>query len=307
MLNLSFFPKIFSYAFCFPGIIILVTITLVGGISGLYFVQIGKGLEEVPEISVEANAVLLHRNNIADIRPGAFSQLYNCTVLNLDHNKLTEIRADMWDGLYSLEGFGLSNNLIASLSEGAFSTLPSLTGVNLAENNLQEIDRKQFVGLSFLDTLYLSENPICTIGVGSFSELQSLDVLSLELALVTEITASLFQGLSSLRYLQLYQAEMSKFGEGVFGVMPNLTNLFIYGVNESTILSSDMFHQLSDLNILSFQQHKIIDIQHSAFINLHGLENLYLDWNQLKKSGLKCGLVSTNLKYSIWETMKSHP
>ena len=57
----------------------------------------------------------------------------------LGFNKLTEIRADMWQGLSNLKHLGLWSNPISTIPDGCFGTLTELGNVNLGGIKLSEV------------------------------------------------------------------------------------------------------------------------------------------------------------------------
>ena len=72
-----------------------------------------QGLTEVPVgIPADVEIVYLQDNDISIIQTGIFSNFTKCLKLNLDSNKITELKPGMFDGLESLWELKLSNDRI---------------------------------------------------------------------------------------------------------------------------------------------------------------------------------------------------
>lgn len=147
------------FADLLAGFSVLIT-ALLGGTEAFLFSEIYHDLQEVPEIPDGATIVYLDRNQIRDVKPGAFSNLAVCDILSLEHNKLTVVRADMWEGLTSLRLLFLNYNQISEISPGAFSTLPAVSGIGIQDNNLSALEAEMFTEILSLKELSLYHNPI---------------------------------------------------------------------------------------------------------------------------------------------------
>ena len=100
------------------------------------------GLTEIPNnIPEGAYQVWINDNEIVDISSGAFSQLTDCFFLVLDKNKLTYIRAEMWNGLDSLKELHLYRNLISYIAPGSFEKLTNLRGLYMESNKLTTLEQ----------------------------------------------------------------------------------------------------------------------------------------------------------------------
>ncbi len=268
---------------------------MVGGTNGyLVFHQENQGLREVPEIPEEATVVKLSFNEISDIPPGVFSQLAECTRIYLFRNKLMGVRPDMWEGLTSLRGLWLNNNLISSLSPGVFSTLPSVTNVDLANNYIQVIQRDMFTGVQSLKGLSLSSNPISSIESGSFSDLQNLVKLSLSYTEINVITANMFNGLTSLERLFIGYNGLSDISGGTFVGMPKLNYLWLVG-NKISVLRGDMWQGVSIISLF-LKRNILQSINRDMWQNLETVELLELDSNPFQSTSLQMWDGLSNLK-----------
>ena len=169
------------------------------------FYRTFSGLTEVPtDIPDAAKEVYLFGNPITELKAGSFSNLRNCTNLdvalsyianietgafeglinvekvNLHASDVQEIRGGMWKGLSSLRKLILSSNHILSLAPGSFLSLVKLEYLSLSNNDIHEIRGDMLEGLVSLKTLLLGENKLSSVTPGAFLNLQSLNILRLQ-------------------------------------------------------------------------------------------------------------------------------
>ena len=101
--------------------------------------------------------------------------------LNLDHNELTVLPDDVFDGLTSLKVLYLNDNKLTALPDDVFDGLTSLEFLYLGKNKqLTELPVGVFAGLTELKLLYLDNNGLTTLPDGVFDGLISLQVLRLQ-------------------------------------------------------------------------------------------------------------------------------
>ena len=159
--------------------------------------QLAEVPTDIPEAAIE---VYLYGNQINQLRGGSFSNLQNCTKVdvgtnhivtietgafeglnnvekvNLYLNSLREIRGSMWKGLSSLRILILSNNNLHSLAPGSFLSLVKLS---LWSNDIEEIKGHMLEGLVSLKTLLLGENKLSSLTSGTFVNIPNLQILRL--------------------------------------------------------------------------------------------------------------------------------
>ena len=83
----------------------------------------------------------LSGKNITQLKANDFSGLTSLERLYLNDNKLQSLPVGLFSGLTALQGLFLSNNHLVSLPEGLFSGLSSLQGLFLDSSFKQEKDR----------------------------------------------------------------------------------------------------------------------------------------------------------------------
>ena len=99
---------------------------------------------------------------ISEIEDGTFKDLSHLKNLRLTGNKLTDVRAAMWQGLGSLEFFNIDDNQITHLPDGVFSSMTKLNNLDVSGNKLTEVTGEMFHGLD-LWALNMGGNQISSI------------------------------------------------------------------------------------------------------------------------------------------------
>ena len=130
-------------------------------VCGPIYMKNLKGLTDIPnDIPDDVEKIYLSKNQIANIKSGIFIKKFSCISLQLDYNKLTEIRNDMLTGLVLLEWLSLEHNEIKTIYPFAFAGLPSLKGLYLHSNKLTTLPGNIFLlkQMPLIETLTLHQN-----------------------------------------------------------------------------------------------------------------------------------------------------
>lgn len=118
--------------------------------------------------------------NIPRINPDWFRQLTLLNTLTLSNCKVTEIVAGAFTGLSSLTELNLNHNEIRTLSANILQPLTALRDLKLDNNTLQSIGRETFTGNPRLESISLASNEIIEIQRGFIENLQDLRTLRLQ-------------------------------------------------------------------------------------------------------------------------------
>ena len=133
------------------------------------------GLSEVPgDIPPETETLVLTGNNISSVEPGSFKNLTGCKELDLGENRIANLKAEMWEGLMSLEQLGLYFNPLNRINPGDFQMLSSLLSLDLSYCWLTELHMGMFHGLGKLKELTVIGNHIVVIQPGFFKIVPNL-------------------------------------------------------------------------------------------------------------------------------------
>ncbi|VDI70696.1 carboxypeptidase N regulatory subunit [Mytilus galloprovincialis] len=95
----------------------------------------------------------------------------NTTELDLSFNKITNIAANAFDDLVSLELLDLGRNNISNIAADAFGDLVSLKSLDLSNNNLSSLPSELFMFNMNLVKVDLSNNHVSSLPSGFFSSM----------------------------------------------------------------------------------------------------------------------------------------
>ena len=189
----------------------------------------------------QLEAIDIDHNDISNIRPAAFSGVPTFW-LDLQSNKLTEIRADMWEGLNSVLVLILSFNRISSIESAAFRGLTKLGSLTLKNNRLAQLRGDEFRGLGTVTALHLQGNRIQNLPEGIFADLEKLELLTLTWNDIEVLPVNVFNGLRNLERVNLNHNKITALAEGTlaFSKVPKLKGLDVTG-NQLTTLRRNVF------------------------------------------------------------------
>ena len=208
---------------------------------------------------------------------------------------ITQLRANDFSGLSSLEFLSLNSNSLRSLPEGIFRDLSSLRELWLWDNPLQTLSKNVFQGLDSLQSLNLADIQLHSLPEEIFRGLHNLDVLWLQRNSLSSLPHGVFDGLNSLRSLLLNDNDFTALPEGVFSRLGTLERLWLQG-NALSSLPENVFQGLSSLRELILYSNSLTSLPEGIFSGLNNLDMLRLQRNSLNvlPEGIFRGL--TNLE-----------
>ncbi|XP_020020852.2 leucine-rich repeat-containing protein 26 [Castor canadensis] len=123
--------------------------------------------------------LLLDRNRVRALPPGAFAGA--CALLRLDlrENGLRSVHLRAFWGLGALRWLDLSANQLETLEPGTFSPLRALRSLSLAGNRLALLEPAALGALPLLHALSLQDNALSVLAPGLLAGLPALDALRL--------------------------------------------------------------------------------------------------------------------------------
>ncbi|CAG9834830.1 unnamed protein product [Diabrotica balteata] len=157
--------------------------------------------------------------------------------LEMQENRISEIKEGDFEGLKNLDSLGLAHNKLKKVPAKVFSHLTMLNSLELDGNNIDTIDPKAFVGLEGnLQYLRLGDNNIHTIPTDALKELHRLRHLDLRSNNITYIAEDAFSGYGdSITFLNLQK-------------------------NDIRVLSGMVFENLNSLETLNLQNNKLMHV-----------------------------------------------
>ncbi|XP_026748858.2 toll-like receptor 7 [Galleria mellonella] len=202
--------------------------------------------------------------------------------LRLQHNNISDISGETFNGLISLRILNISNNNIQSIPEGTFASTKELREVYLNNNLLFELARGVFHRLEQLLVLDLSSNQLSSAHIdgGTFIGLIRLVILNLSNNALTRIDGKTFKDLFFLQILDLKNNSIGYIEENTFLPLYNLHTLNL-AENRLHTIDEYLFNGLFVLSKLNLNNNLLINIDPKAFKNCSDLKELDLSSNQL--------------------------
>ncbi|CAF4851111.1 unnamed protein product [Pieris macdunnoughi] len=223
----------------------------------------------------------LQHNNITDISSEAFDGLVSMRVLNISHNRLYTIPEGIFANARELREIYLNDNSLFELARGIFNRLEQLIFLDLSSNQLtsNHVDDGTFLGLIRLIVLNLSNNALTRIDGKTFKDLFVLQILNLKNNSIGYIEDNAFLPLYNLNTLNLAENRLHTIDENLFN------GLFVLGkltLNNNLLVNIDRkaFKNCSDLKELDLSSNQLLDVP-NALWELPFLKTLDLGENQI--------------------------
>lgn len=196
-------------------------------------------------------------NQLHELRSDDFLNAMHLNLLDLDHNKLTVVRANVFshmvtgiDVLYplcKLQKLTINNNRIATIEHHAFDGLNDLMELELQFNRMRKLPRSTFVGLWSLMHLKLDHNRIESIEEGIL-DLPMLQTLSMDHNELKRLPNPVFSRLPSIQRIDMNFNHLRRIGRS--------------------------FYETTNIEIISLERNKIRDIDLVAFAQMPNLKEL---------------------------------
>ncbi|CAG9562611.1 unnamed protein product [Danaus chrysippus] len=242
-----------------------------------------KSLSEESEISGlrHLQELKLQHNNISDISDEIFNGLISLRILNISYNNLQLIPEGIFANTKELREIYLNNNQLFELARGVFHRLEQLLVLDLSNNQLSSahIDGGTFISLIRLVILNLSNNALTRIDGKTFKDLFFLQILDLKNNSIGYIEENTFLPLYNLHTLNLAENRLHTIDEYLFNGLFVLSKL---NLNNNLLISIDSkaFKNCSDLKELDLSSNQLTDVP-NAIWELSLLKTLDLGENQI--------------------------
>ncbi|KAM6321611.1 decorin [Aegotheles albertisi] len=211
------------------------------------------GLEKVPkDLPPDTTLLDLQNNKITEIKEGDFKNLKNLHALILVNNKISKISPLAFAPLKKLERLYLSKNNLKELPEN----MPkSLQEIRAHENDISKLRKAVFNGLNQVIVLELGTNPIKSSGIENGA----------------------FQGMKRLSYIRIADTNITSIPKGL---PPSLTELHLDG-NKISKIEADGLSGLTNLAKLGLSFNSISSVENGSLNNVPHLRELHLNNNEL--------------------------
>ncbi|XP_051874865.1 LOW QUALITY PROTEIN: asporin [Pristis pectinata] len=213
------------------------------------------GLTSVPADIPKGTVMLdLQNNKIKEIKEGDLKNLPSLYALYLVNNRITKIHPKAFRSIKHLKLLYLSWNLLPQIP----TNLPtSLLELRIDDNKIKKIQKGSFKGMKFLHVLEISGNPFDT----------------------TDIEPGAFDGVLRLIYIRMSEGKLSS-------VPKNLpSNLYELNLDHNRISSIERedFRRYKDLYRLDLSYNQIKKIENGSLAYLPNLRQIHLENNAVKK------------------------
>ncbi|RXN17738.1 decorin-like protein [Labeo rohita] len=211
------------------------------------------GLKNVPEkIPLDTTLLDLQNNKISEIRENDFKGLKSLQTLILVNNKITIIHAKAFSSLMNLERLYLSKNLLKDVP----ANIPkSLQELRIHENQINKIKKSSFAGMANVIVMELGSNPLSSSGVDSGA----------------------FADLKRVSYIRIADTNITSIPKGL---PSSLFELHLDG-NKITKVTADSLKGLKNLSKLGLSHNEISVVENGSLANVPHLRELHLDNNIL--------------------------
>lgn len=211
------------------------------------------GLKEVPaDIPDDTTLLDLQNNKITEIKENDFKNLKGLHALILVNNKITIIHAKALTPLTKLQRLYLSKNMLKDIP----ANMPkSLQELRIHENQIAKIKKTAFQGMAHVIVMELGSNPLKSAGIdgGAFADLKRVS------------------------YIRIADTDISEIPKGLPG---SLSELHLDG-NKITKVTAGNLKGLKNLAKLGLSYNEISVVDNGTMANVPHLRELHLDNNAL--------------------------
>ncbi|XP_007468234.1 PREDICTED: asporin isoform X1 [Lipotes vexillifer] len=218
------------------------------------------GLSSVPSnIPFDTRMVDLQNNKIMEIKENDFKGLISLYALILNNNKLTKIHPKAFQTTKKLRRLYLSHN---QLSEIPLNLPKSLAELRIHDNKVKKIQKETFKGMNSLHVLEMSANPLDNNG----------------------IEPGAFEGVTVF-HIRIAEAKLTSIPKE----LPSTLLELHVDYNKISTVELEDFKRYKDLQRLGLGNNRITDIENGSLANIPRVREIHLENNKLKKipSGLQ--------------------
>ncbi|XP_014673439.1 PREDICTED: chaoptin-like, partial [Priapulus caudatus] len=149
----------------------------------------------------ELRELYLSCNRISEIQPIFFFWVSNSLdLLDLSHNRISNITDDTFGYLPQLGSLDLSHNEIRNLKVGQMSFMQRLRSLNLSFNRIRYIPEQVFIGLINVENIDLSHNEIWDIPTLVFRAVNpTIRIVKIQNNFISKVSAFAFSCLNLMR------------------------------------------------------------------------------------------------------------
>ncbi|XP_019360664.1 PREDICTED: asporin isoform X1 [Gavialis gangeticus] len=198
-------------------------------------------------------------------------------MIDLQNNKIKEVKENDLKGLTSLYALALNNNKISKIHPKAFQSTKKLRRLYLSHNQLTEIPDNLPKSLA---ELRIHANKVKKIHKEAFKGMKSLHVLEMSANPLDNagIEPGAFEGVT-VYHIRIAEAKLTS----VPKELPSSLLELHLDDNKISMIELEDFIRYKDLQRLGLGNNKIKDVENGSLANIPSLREIHLERNKLKK------------------------
>ncbi|KAG5667515.1 hypothetical protein PVAND_015494 [Polypedilum vanderplanki] len=201
---------------------------------------------------------------IKSIKKVNFEGLTSLENLELKDNEIVEIAPGTFDDLYQLRSLNLFNNKLKKIDEFLLKNNQKLLSIDISMNQISELAPKTFENQQELKELSIWSCGLLAIDENLFKNLNKLEELDLRYNEFWQLPVEVFNGLKNVKFINLSKNKITYLDERIFNENKNLEKISLYQ-NRIHALSSKTFDGLKKLIIIDLGWNKCIDKRYGSW------------------------------------------
>uniref|UniRef100_A0A8C3P9I1 Asporin n=1 Tax=Chrysemys picta bellii TaxID=8478 RepID=A0A8C3P9I1_CHRPI len=198
-------------------------------------------------------------------------------MIDLQNNKIKEVKENDLKGLTSLYALALNNNKISKIHPKAFQSTKKLRRLYLSHNQLTEIPANL---PKYLAELRIHDNKVKKVQKEAFQGMKALHVLEMSANPLDNagIEPGSFEGVT-VYHIRIAEAKLTSVPKG----LPSSLLELHLDDNKITAVELEDFIRYKDLQRLGLGNNKIKDVENGSFSSIPNVREIHLENNKLKK------------------------
>ncbi|KFO85825.1 Asporin, partial [Buceros rhinoceros silvestris] len=198
-------------------------------------------------------------------------------MIDLQNNKIKEVKENDLQGLTSLYALALNNNKISKIHPKAFQPTKKLRRLYLSHNQLTEIPTNLPRTLA---ELRIHANKVNKIPKDIFKGMKSLHVLEISANPINNngIEPGAFEGVN-IYHIRIAEAKLTSVPKD----FPSSLLELHLDDNKITAIELEDFKRYKDLQRLGLGNNRIKEVENGSFANMPSIREIHLEKNKLKK------------------------
>ncbi|XP_068248424.1 chaoptin-like [Palaemon carinicauda] len=231
-------------------------------------------------------SIQLSFNSINKIEPQTFHDYKNLKYLYLDDNQITKIQRSGFSNLDTLEHLDLEGNNIKDLEYEAFQNMPKLRYLDLSFNEMTNLNLDAFDQVGTLSTLTIDAShnrmPFLKLNGSMWNSYSSIKMIDFSHNNITWISRDYFESVrTSIVHLWFQYNNLRNVSSVVFGNFPQL-QLLDFAHNRIEEIDHEAFRESRRVQFVNFRHNNIVDLPSSLFDNHNRLRHFDISFNQLR-------------------------